>query len=499
MQRPFCPPRRFFSERRLPLYPDLLSLHVANPRRYPFLLESTLQTGQGPGQNQSRYDILFAFPEGRLVLETSGRLTLEERPIPGGAFLRELDNWLAREGPDGAAAGPKARDRPGASGWDGPDVPFRGGWFLYLGYELAGQIEPVLAPAFSESLRAGASTVEAQFPVASAWRIPAAIIRDRQRRETILVAEPECAARLKELEEDIRRAAAGSGTEWFLSRPIALAEPLREDPADTFLTDAARIKRYIREGDVFQSNLSRGWRGHLPEGIAPWRIYHRLRQQNPGAFAGIAVWDDLAILSSSPERLVHIRDGVVQTRPIAGTHPRNPDSVADQGLSRALLSHPKEQAEHIMLIDLERNDLGRVCRPGSVRVDELMVLESYAHVHHIVSNIRGRLAPDATPGKVLGAVFPGGTITGCPKVRCMEIINALEQPPRGPYTGAMGYLNRDGDADLNILIRTLCRHGDRISLRTGAGIVADSVPERELEETRHKARGPLGVFSTRSR
>jgi anthranilate synthase component 1 len=156
-----------------------------------------------------------------------------------------------------------------------------------------------------------------------------------------------------------------------------------------------------------------------------------------------------------------------------------------------LFAHPKERAEHVMLIDLERNDLGRVCEPGSVEVDEMMVLESYAHVHHIVSNVRGRLRSGVTPGQALAAVFPGGTITGCPKVRCMEIIAELEQGPRGAYTGSFGYLNRDGSLDLNILIRTIVRSGDRVTLRAGAGIVADSDPEAELEETRAKAEGLL--------
>jgi anthranilate synthase component 1 len=144
-----------------------------------------------------------------------------------------------------------------------------------------------------------------------------------------------------------------------------------------------------------------------------------------------------------------------------------------------------------MLIDLERNDLGRVCRPGSVCVDELMAVESYAHVHHIVSNVRGTLRADVTPGQVIAATFPGGTITGCPKVRCMEIIAALERVPRAAYTGALGYLDRSGDMDLNILIRTLTQLGDTVSLRAGAGIVADSVAAHELDETRAKARGLL--------
>jgi len=160
-------------------------------------------------------------------------------------------------------------------------------------------------------------------------------------------------------------------------------------------------------------------------------------------------------------------------------------------LSRELMAHPKERAEHIMLIDLERNDLGRIAVPGSIEVSELMVLESYASVHHIVSNVRAEKRPGVTPGDIIRAVFPGGTITGCPKVRCMEIIAMLEGAGRGAYTGSMGYLNIDGSLDLNILIRTLVRSGDCLGFRAGAGIVADSDPRRELDETRAKAQAML--------
>ncbi|MCC5869764.1 MAG: chorismate-binding protein, partial [Gammaproteobacteria bacterium] len=200
---------------------------------------------------------------------------------------------------------------------------------------------------------------------------------------------------------------------------------------------------------------------------------------------------DFSIISSSPERLLSVRDGRVNTRPIAGTRPRDALEHTDRQLRRALHRSPKERAEHVMLIDLERNDLGRICIAGSVVVDEFMVLESYAHVHHIVSNVSGRLRRGVTPGEAIAAVFPGGTITGCPKVRCMEIIAQLEGQPRGPYTGSMGYLNRDGSMDLNILIRTLVKQQRTVELRAGAGIVADSLPARELAETRAKARGLL--------
>jgi anthranilate synthase component 1 len=206
-------------------------------------------------------------------------------------------------------------------------------------------------------------------------------------------------------------------------------------------------------------------------------------------------WDnERAVISSSPERLVEVRGRRVSTRPIAGTYPRSLDPEQDQALSQDLLRHPKERAEHVMLIDLERNDLGRVCRTGSVQVKEFMTLESYRHVHHIVSEVSGELRENISPAQVIRAVFPGGTITGCPKVRCMQIIAELEQAPRLAYTGSMGYINRDGSLEMNILIRTIVQQGREISLRAGAGIVADSIPERELAETRAKAKGLLAAL-----
>jgi anthranilate synthase component 1 len=207
-------------------------------------------------------------------------------------------------------------------------------------------------------------------------------------------------------------------------------------------------------------------------------------------------------MSSSPERLLAVRDGTVSTRPIAGTRPRGPTPESDAQLIDSLLANEKERAEHIMLIDLERNDLGRVCAAGSVRVDEYMTVETYAHVHHIVSNVSGRLGANVSPVEVIRALFPGGTITGCPKVRCMEIIAELEESGRGAYTGSIGYLNRDGSCDLNILIRTLTAdvsaQGSTLSFRAGAGIVADSEPLQELAETRAKAKGMLRALGADS-
>jgi anthranilate synthase component 1 len=279
----------------------------------------------------------------------------------------------------------------------------------------------------------------------------------------------------------------------------AWAPPFRvdEDEPSRFTDGVRRVLDYLAAGDVFQANISRGWSAEFARAPEPAELFQRLRTHNPAPFAGVFAGAGFAVVSASPERLVSVRGDSVETRPIAGTRPRF-EGDDDAARIRDLVGNPKERAEHVMLIDLERNDLGRVCAAGSVEVDELMTVESYAHVHHIVSNVRGRLRADATPGSVIAAVFPGGTITGCPKVRCMQVIAELEGVGRGAYTGAFGWLNRDGDLDLNILIRSAELEGARLRFRTGAGIVADSDPRRELDETRAKARGMLRALGVES-
>ncbi|WP_243049566.1 aminodeoxychorismate synthase component I [Dyella sp. RRB7] len=430
---------------------DLLAPAAAFPERYPGLLQSVTH-----GTPQSRYDILFAFPQDSLTLRADGRLADASGELRPGRFLDALDQaWKAARVP---------RD-------DADNLPFHGGWLLLLAYELVGDIEPRLRLRSTESL-----------PTALALRCPAAVVVDHERGCTVLLAEPGHEALLDAMEADLAAVPAIA----------ALATPDRcdEDDPALFLDGVARVHEHLHAGDIFQVNLSRAWRAHYATPPQPVELYAALRQANPAPFAGLLQQPGWAVVSSSPERLVEVRDGVAQTRPIAGTRPRTP---GDDELARIheLTSHPKERAEHVMLIDLERNDLGRVCVPGSVEVNELMVVESYAHVHHIVSNVRGRLREGITPGEVIAATFPGGTITGCPKVRCMEIIAALEHAPRGAYTGALGYLDRNGDLDLNILIRTFTLAGAQVTLRAGAGIVADSVAEKELDETRAKARGLL--------
>ena len=403
------------------------------------------------GEPLGRFDILFAHPAGQLVATTGA----------AQGFLPALDEWWQRE-------------RTAVSN-DSRGVPFVGGWLVYLGYELAGQIEP--------RLRLPQPIVG---PIAQAIRIPAAVVHEHRSSRCWIVAEPSAAALIPRIAADLRRATRLSD----VRRPLVESAIAEDDPRQ-YLQAVQRALDYIGAGDVYQANLSRAWRATLRPGVEPHEVYRRLRQTNPGPFSGVALLEGIAVVSSSPERLVSVHDGVVTTRPIAGTRPRGADPAADLALARELHAHPKERAEHVMLIDLERNDLGRVCEAGSVHVDELMTIESYAHVHHIVSNVRGRLRAAVTPGNVLAAVFPGGTITGCPKVRCMEIIAELEGSARGAYTGSLGYLNRDGSMDMNILIRSAQLSGRELTLRAGAGIVADSIPERELAETRAKARGVL--------
>jgi anthranilate synthase component 1 len=263
-----------------------------------------------------------------------------------------------------------------------------------------------------------------------------------------------------------------------------------EDDPQRFVAGVRSVLAYLAAGDVFQGKRSRQWRARFGHPLDPAALFARLRRHNPAPFAGLFAHGGGAVVSASPERLVSVSGDRVETRPIAGTCPRF-DGDDDVARIDALVGHPKERAEHVMLIDLERNDLGRVCEPGSIHVDELMGVESYPHVHHIVSNVGGGLRPSVSPGDVIRAVFPGGTITGCPKVRCMQIIAELEDCSRGAYTGAFGWLNNDGDMDLNILIRGAEVDGDTLRFRTGAGIVADSDPLRELDETRAKARGML--------
>jgi len=425
--------------------PDLLALKHCWPERYPALFS----TGGGAG-----WDILFAFPQTAQVLAA-------------GASVQEADSFFS------SLPQPSIATHPGTA------LPFRGGWLMALSYELGGLFEST----------AGASPDAAGFPLAWALRIPAAILIDHQRQQTWLMAEAGQEALLDRMKADLLACPA-------LPENRTLEYRLTEDKPDVFLEGIARIKSYIREGDVFQVNLSRGWQADFAQPVAPAGLYSRLRSRNPAPFSAVVEMGGWAIVSSSPERLIKLEPGgKVLTRPIAGTHPRGATREEDDALKARLAAHPKERAEHIMLVDLERNDLGRVCEPGSVRVEALMELASYAHVHHLESTVSGQLKPGVSLHALMKSVFPGGTITGCPKVRTMQIIRELEKTPRRTYTGSLGYVNLDGTLDMNILIRSFLLKDRQAWFRTGSGIVADSDPERELAETRAKAKGLLNALS----
>ena len=258
-----------------------------------------------------------------------------------------------------------------------------------------------------------------------------------------------------------------------------------------------RCQSFIRAGDIYQANLSHRFTIDYDPGSGSTHgqrgtsLFERIRRTNPSPFSGLLVMEDFTLVSSSPERLVRLRDNHASTRPIAGTHPRGLTKTEDQSLRDNLRRDGKERAEHLMLVDLARNDLGRVCEYGSILLEEFMTIEQYSHVTHLVSDVQGILRPPYTGLDLLKAVFPGGTITGAPKIRCMEIIEELEPVRRGPYTGAMGYVSLTGDLDFNILIRTLLLTRHTGYLQVGAGIVADSQPDREYEETLHKAQALL--------
>jgi len=421
---------------------DLTSFCYLNKDRYPFLLESVNHN------ENNRYSILFAFPGKNLVLKDFSDFD----------FLKELQD--------------KCKSTTLNS-----HLPFIGGWFVYLSYELIGQIEPTLASKLHKS----------KLPIAYAVQIPSAIIIDHNLDKTFIIDQDNNQSRINLILSDIK----------ILNKipTQKIKGSQSEEVENKFINGVKNSLDYIIAGDVFQVNLSRKWQYNLTEKTDSALIYNALKKTNPAPFSALIQYENFSIISSSPERLFSLNDRVLETRPIAGTHPRGKGDL-DKAQKDNLINHPKEIAEHVMLLDLERNDMGRVCEYGSVFVNEIMTLETYPFVHHIVSNIKGKLLDSVGIKDIVRALFPGGTITGCPKVRCMEIISELEQMPREAYTGSAGYISQNGKMDFNILIRSFIHEGNTLSFRAGAGIVYDSISEKELAETRHKAAGLLKVFES---
>ena len=447
----------------LPVQLDLAAIQSAQPDRYPGLLRTTgIDTG---------WDMLFGFPQ-------------------------QIDRFMLADGLEALRKHPAMQLSVSTANVQ-TSLPFSGGWLAFLAYELGELFEPAVQGDQKTEDRGrrtedgGRRTDSVEkplptgFPVAWLARIPLAILQQPASGRCVLVVERDYLHLRDEAMRDLQHQ--------VLPIPVIPADALihEEDP-EPFLRGVARIQEYIRAGDVFQVNLSRAWRVQFGERLNPAALFAALMRSNPAPFSALLQFDGYAIVSSSPERLVNVdRNGRITTRPIAGTYPRGATPSEDAALAAQLAGNPKERAEHVMLVDLERNDLGRVCVAGSVRVEALMDVTHYQYVHHIESTIVGSVRDDVRVFDVLRAVFPGGTITGCPKVRTMQIIHELEHTPREAYTGSLGYINLDGSLDFNILIRSFQVQHEQVSFRAGAGIVADSQPARELAETRTKARGLL--------
>jgi para-aminobenzoate synthetase component 1 len=415
-------------------------------------------------------------------------------------------DWLrARAGRIGAAEGdPFAVLRERLGQWRVETIaglpPFQGGAAGLFGYDLCHHIERLPRPRYDEfetpDLAVGFYDWVVAFDRAQRrmWIVSTGLPeREPIRRRRHALHRLQAVKRWLNDPREVGDKTPGSHVDTV--RPFSL-HPLRGLPGvfsnfdrAGYLAAARRAIEYIHAGDCFQVNLSQ--RLLHAATIPPLELYGRLRQRNPAPFAGYFDLGDFVVASASPERFLCVEKGEVETRPIKGTRPRGTTPQEDQRQRDDLLNSAKDRAENVMIIDLLRNDLGRVCAYGSVRVPAVCRLESYPTVHHLVSEVVGRLRPGLGPIDLLRAAFPGGSVTGAPKVRAMEIIAELEPTARGPYCGSLGYLGFDGSMDTNILIRTFTIGRGWIQFPVGGGIVADSTPEAEYEETLHKAEGLL--------
>ena len=435
-----------------------------------FLLESV----EG-GEHLARYSFIGTHPRtilkswrDRIVLEQEGRW--QEFTPNGGDVLDVLRAHLPRY------EGPLQEGLP----------RFTGGAVGYMGYDLVRSFErlPDLLP---DTL----SLPESVFLLCDRL-----VIYDHVRHRLLVVAHAEAS---EAYETSSREAeAAIDETVARLRRPLPIGTTPATSSADTgelasgftreaFEAHVRKAKEYIASGDIFQVVLSR--RSYRRSQAQPFDVYRALRRINPSPYMFyFELPDGVRLIGSSPEVLVRLDRGIVESRPLAGTRPRGATVAEDEALGKELLADPKERAEHVMLVDLARNDLGRVCRFGTVVTPMLMEIERYSHVMHIVSDVRGELSPNKDAFDVLKACFPAGTVSGAPKVRAMEIIEELEPERRGPYAGAVGYFGFSGNMDTCITLRTIIMCGDQVFLQAGAGIVADSDPATEYVETQNKLR-----------
>jgi para-aminobenzoate synthetase component I len=460
----------------------------------PYLL--FLDSATGNGQESSRYTFLTADPQ--VVVRSKGETT-ELRRRSDRSWTRVPGDALR------AARGLLPSDPlPVISGLP----PFQGGLAGYIGYGWGSVLER-LPPNRYDDL-AIADVILGLYDWVIAW--------DHQADAAWLVSSglPESGSAAAEAARNrmslLRQRLRGEGHVWSgapIGGSVRNVAPHHSAPTypvagvpgapeiglrSTFthrgyLDAVNRVRDYIVAGDIFQANISQRFQTHLPEN--PFALYRRLRRHNPAPFAAYLDYDGINVLSASPERFLRLdlAGRMVETRPIKGTRPRGLGPMHDAALGRALAESEKDRAENVMIVDLLRNDLSRVCRPGSVRVPELFAIEHHPTVHHLVSTVLGELEPEADAVDLLRATFPGGSITGAPKVRAMEIIAELEPTQRGVYCGSIGYLSATGAMDTSIVIRTYLVLRGQIYFQAGGGIVADSDPELEYRETLDKARG----------
>jgi para-aminobenzoate synthetase component 1 len=409
-----------------------------------------------------------------LLTSKDGRIRLGERSLTGDPFA-VLQRLLR--------ASPLERD---------PALPpFQTGAVGYLGYDLCHHLERLPAPELDDlrfpDLALGLYDTVAAFDLVDrrAWAMSSGLPeispepRMHRRRDRL----DRLAARLAEAPELAEPAAVASG-------PVSSGF-VRE----AYEAMVARVVDYILAGDIFQANVSQRFRAELSDGLTPFDLYRRLRAGNPAPFAAFMDFGDTVIASASPERFLRLDEAVVETRPIKGTRPRHADPAVDAALAAGLLASVKDRAENVMIVDLLRNDLSRVCREHSVLTPEICALHSFATVHHLVSTVTGRLRQGADAVDLLRATFPGGSITGAPKIRAIEIIAELEPTRRGPYCGALVWLGLDGSMDSAITIRTFAIKGRTVTFQAGGGIVADSDPAAEYEETLDKARALINALA----
>lgn len=450
----------------LPYFEDSAALFLPwAERRWAVFLDSGF-----PHSRQGRYDIIAADPVATLV----SRGPLTEIRSRGAITLSPEDPFTLVK----RYLGEPASQFPG--------LPFCGGAIGYFGYDLARRLEKLPDKALD------AENIPEMIVGIYDW----AVVVDHWARRTWLVAQGRDSSLASRWPHLVQAFSQIQTIGWQQAGFYLLSDVVSNMSRAYYARAFGRIQHYIREGDCYQVNLAQRFSAYCTGN--PWAAYQLLRPYNPAPFSAYLNFPQVQILSSSPERFLKVNNGIVETKPIKGTRPRSQDSATDAGRAEELRNSVKDRAENLMIVDLLRNDIGKNCAPGSVHVPKLFEVESYATVHHLVSTIRGRLAEGHGAVDLLRGCFPGGSITGAPKIRSMEIIEELEPHRRGVYCGSIGYIGFDGDMDLNIAIRTLVRRGGRIYAWAGGGLVWDSVAEEEYQEGLDKAKALLAVLGAPS-